>query len=241
MDAEQLELDRRARQPAITISIVNHPGSGATDAELEQYAAALQRQMREHFCPAWFLNDQVVVRATNTPAPSDWVVGCFEDADQPGALGYHDATPNGLPLAKVFPKLDKADGANLSTTLSHEIMEMLADPYLTRCVQDATGRIWALEVADAVENNEYEIDGVKVSDFVTPHYFEPPRDLAGVRLDHLELVKSPFEVLPGGYMQYFDGHGWHQVLHRDQGPRAYRSALRGRYVRRGARIGGAAA
>lgn len=237
----ELELARKAAAPDITISIVNHPGSGATDADLQRIAAAIERQVREHFAPAWFLTTKIVVRFMTTPSDGDWVVGCFENADQPGALGYHDATPSGLPLSKIFPKLDLADGANLSTTISHEVLEMLADPFLTRCVQDATGKIWALEVADACENNEYEIDGVKVSDFVTPHYFEPPKVLAGVKLDHLDLVKAPFEVLPGGYMQYFDAHGWHQVTHKDQAPRAYRAALRGRYKRRGERSGGAAA
>jgi len=40
------------------------------------------------------------------------------------------------------------------------------------------GKIYALEVCDAVESDKlgYEIDGVMVSDFITPAWFEPTRD-----------------------------------------------------------------
>jgi len=35
----------------------------------------------------------------------DWAMVFLDDADQPGALAYHDLTPDGLPLSKVFVKL----------------------------------------------------------------------------------------------------------------------------------------
>jgi hypothetical protein len=214
----------------IRVSLVNHPGSGVDDAALVTIAAALDRQIKEHFGPLFNIYCDVV--ATNSPLPTDWVIGMFKDADQPGALGYHDLTPNGLPLAKVFPLLDAQDGANLSTTISHELMEMLADPYLRLAAQDNTGKFWAYEVCDAVEADEYDIDGVKVSNFVTPEYFEPPTDLNGVKLDYLGKITKPFEVRPGGYMQWYDGtSGWNQVQ-ASRSPRAYRMKVSGRAARR---------
>lgn len=219
----------------INVVIVDHPGSGADGEDLHRIAAALQRQAREHIAPRWYLCDVSVSVATD-PKPSDWAMGLFGDPDQPGAYGYHDVTRFGLPLAKVFPKLDRRDGAKLSTTLSHELAEMLVDPFLTRAVQDRQGRFWALEASDAVEQLEYEIDGVAVSDFVFPHYFEPPEQVpAGTMLDWMGKVSRPFEVLPGGYMQYFGPGGWHQVTHAQQAPRAYRAQLAGRAARRMAR------
>lgn len=225
------------------IVIVNHPGSGADDSALPKIAAALQRQAQEHFAPFYNLTCTVGV---STPAasrlpvttPSDWQIGLFKDADQPGALGYHDTTPAGLPLAKVFPLLDAEDGPDgLSITLSHELLEMLADPWLTKCVQSSVdGKFWAYEVCDAVEADKYEIDGVPVSNFVTPAYFEPPSSRAGVKFDYLGLVRKPFEVRKGGYGQWHSASGgWHQLdamtlaahagtsAFMDHGPRKYRT------------------
>lgn len=216
------------------IVIVDHPGSGAEGTDLVRLAGVLQRQVQHHFAPFW--NVSATVGVSSSPAPTDWVIGLFKDADQPGALGYHDMTAHGLPLAKVFPLLDAQDGGSLPVTISHELLEMLADPYLSRCVQSPIdGKFWALEVCDAVENDTYDFDGVKLSNFVTPHYFEPPQDLTGIALDYLHLVSTPYEVRPGGYMQWFGNGGWHQVVHRDRAPRAYRAKLSGRTVRRMAR------
>jgi hypothetical protein len=209
------------------VVLVNHPGSGAPDSELPKMAAALQRQILEHFAPFYNLTCTVGV---GVPGPNDWAIGMFKDADQPGALGYHDMTPHGQPLAKVFPLLDAQDGGSLSVTISHELVEMLADPWLSKAVQSRDGKFWAYETADAVESDEYELDGVKLSNFVTPAYFEPPTNLAGLKLDYLGLVKKPFEVRPGGYMQWHSGAGgWHQVEHKAEdasharAPRSYRA------------------
>ena len=203
--------------PTTTVNVVimDHPGSGADPSTLVALAAALDRQVKEHFSPIW--RTSANVRFDTTANPTDWVIGMFRDADQPGALGYHDTTPEGLPLAKIFPLLDLQDGSPLSVTVSHELLEMLGDPYLCLCVQTADGRFWAYENCDAVENDWYLIDNVKVSNFVTPQYFQPPHVVSGCKLDYMDLVKSPGEVRHGGYMQWNDGNGWQQVVSRSSG------------------------
>jgi hypothetical protein len=219
------------------VVLVDHPGSGADGVDLAKLAGVLQRQVQHHFGPFWNVSCTVgALSAGLSPALTDWVIGLFRDPDQPGALGYHDTTAAGLPLAKVFPLLDKQDGSDLSVTISHELLEMLADPYLTRCVQSPLdGKFWALEVCDAVENDVYTFDGIALSNFVTPHYFEPPQDLTGIALDYLTLVKRPYEVRPGGYMQWYGNGGWHQVVHDNAAPRAYRTTNAGRIKHRSGR------
>lgn len=220
------------------VALVNHSGSGATDAQIASMVGGLQRQLDRDFEPYYNLTATVI--AINTPPPTAWVIGFFKDADQPGALGYHDMTPHGTPLAKIFPILDAKDGAKLSVTVSHEILEMIADPYLSKCVQAADGRFWAYEVCDACEDDEYDCDGLPVSNFVTPHYFEPPADMTGIKLDQMGLVKKPYEVRPGGYMQWSKGAGWHQTEHADEAGvttarRPYRAQIHGRADRRARR------
>src|SRR5262249_31056630 len=57
-----------------------------------------------------------------------WAVVFLDDADQPGALAYHDLTPEGLPLSKVFVRTTIQNGDLVSVSASHELVEMLVDP-----------------------------------------------------------------------------------------------------------------
>ena len=212
----------------IDVVIVDHSGSGADASALPRIAAVLQRQANEHAAPAWNL-EQCMVRVAPSAPPGSRMIGLFADADQPGALGYHDMTAAGVPLAKVFPKLDAQDGANLSTTISHELLEMLVNPYLARAAQASDGKFWTLEICDAVERDEYEIDGVKVSNFVLPSYFEPPSVLGGVRFDYLGLLAAPWTCRPGGYGQWNAGAGWNMIQAGER--RAYRRNASGRSAR----------
>ena len=79
-------------------------------------------------------------------------------------------------------------------TASHECLEMLADPYIDLSVfamaTDTTGTLYAYEICDAVEAEQYDVDGVPVSDFVTPAWFEPA---AAGPFDHLGRTSAPFE------------------------------------------------
>ena len=70
---------------------------------------------------------------------------------------------------------------------------MLADPWINWCAQGSDGKIYALEVCDAVEADElgYEIDGVLVSDFITPSWFEPTR---ADRVDFKRRVRNPLQL-----------------------------------------------
>jgi hypothetical protein len=58
---------------------------------------------------------------------------------------------------------------------------------------------WFNEVCDPVEADSYLIDGVKISDFITPAWFN---DGVGQRYDFMGLAKQPFWIRPGGYAQF---------------------------------------
>lgn len=222
-----------------TIALVDHTGK-FTQAELHKTASALTVQAQRDFAmpPPFGYGVGATVRVVphgKLPVAGEWVLGIFAQPDQPDALGYHDETPDGLPVLKIFPFLDPTQP--WSITASHEICEALADPNLCKVAQNPlTGRLWAYEVGDAVENDAYEIDNVMVSNFVLPPYFEPPTNWQHMKLDFMGLVKTPGEIRPGGYGQYWDGAGWksieHAAISRSKSRLALRAAGMGRHLRR---------
>jgi hypothetical protein len=140
-----------------------------------------------------------------------WQIVLTDDPDQAGALGYHEMTSQGTPLGKVFAGLDMRSGYSWTVTLSHELLEMLADPWINWCAQGSDGKIYALEVCDAVEADKlgYKIDGVLVSDFVTPSWYEPTE---ADRVDFKRRISRALQLAPGGYISVFDGaSGWKQL------------------------------
>jgi len=60
-------------------------------------------------------------------------------------------TSQGTPLGKVFANLDLQTGSSWTVTLSHEVLEMLADPWINWCAMGSDSKIYALEVCDVVE------------------------------------------------------------------------------------------
>jgi hypothetical protein len=227
-----------APAPGVRMAIVDFGGTGVDPASLPPIAAALTKQAQQHFAipPPFAYGVSATIRVASGPndvQPDEWLIGLFEKADQPGALGYHDQTPSGQPLIKVFPLLDKQDGAELSVTISHEVCETLADPNGARAAQWTDGKFWAYEVCDAVENTSYLIDGIPVSNFCLPPFFEPVQSLKGLNLDWMGLCKEPLQVLPGGYGQWFDpANGWQKVQNAQRPPRNYRLEVKGRSARR---------
>lgn len=227
--------------PGVHVVLIDFGGSAVTHDELVAAAAALTIQAQQHFGlpPPYGYGVGASVRAGAGPfdvQPHEWVIGLFSKPDVAGALGYHDQTPHGQPLAKVFPLLDAADGSRWTVTASHELLELLADPNIARCAQARDGKMWAYEVCDACEALSYTINGVYVSDFVLPPYFEPVSSMSGLKFDWMGHIKAPLEILPGGYGQWFDpARGWVQVTNFSKLPRAFRLSTTGRGAHRRSR------
>jgi hypothetical protein len=190
----------------------------ADDAEVERITEALQKQVTNDFAAAWGVDAELTFlgRGGRHGWEGKWNLVVLDTSDEANALGYHDLTPEGLPLGKAFAKTDKMAGAHLSVTMSHELLEMLGDPGINLLAPDARGRIYAYENCDAVEADElgYEIDGVLVSDFVHPEWFIPDvAHVKGMKFDHGGQVSKPFELAKGGYISYTDvwPPNWQQI------------------------------
>src|SRR2546425_8890411 len=142
-----------------------------------------------------------------------WAMVFLDDADQPGALAYHDLTPDGLPQSKVFVKTTIENHDLVSVSASHELVEMLVDPAINLMTTGPDPKaVYAYESADPVEALSFKVKGIPMSDFITPAYFELFRKPGSVRFDYMNRVKKPFEILKGGYQIVFKNGKWTQVF-----------------------------
>jgi hypothetical protein len=197
------------------------------DAMAQKVMAALQVQVDRDFAPIWDLTCQLVFSgAAVAPPAGAWWLTLLDTTDDATALGYHEITSDGMPLGKCFLKTTTTEGGIPSVVVSHELLEMLADPWVANLVLDNNEnrpqRLYSLEVCDACEADEwgYQIGDVTVSDFVYPSWFESwrtgnPAGAPGnpVKFDQQGKISAPFQLLSGGYISYMNitGGGWQQA------------------------------
>ena len=155
----------------LQIAVINN-STAITDGHVQEMLPAFEHQWNQDLDPIWGVGSSkftFVPKHQAPPAGSWWVV-FLDNSDQAGALAYHDLTNEGLPLSKVFVKTLLADNASVSVGATHEICEMAVDPQINGAFQNAQGVFWASEICDPVESDQYgyEINGILVTDFVTP-------------------------------------------------------------------------
>jgi hypothetical protein len=182
-------------------------------------AAALQMQLTRDFTPIWGI-----------PA----VVSGFESLEEvppacmpllivtPGSLesrehAFH-LTENGQPMAFVEA------GAGWSLPASHELLEMVCDPFgktkvmgesiadhadaksfipAAKDYREPQGQVaYLLEICDPCQASHYTVNGFQVSDFVTPEYYAPGAPTGG-RYSFTGKVTKPRQVLDGGYITWY--------------------------------------
>ncbi len=184
--------------PVALIAIVSDVPELAL-AEMEPVAAALQQQIDRDFGPRWDVAARVIAVVPGQEPPSGaWTITVTRhvEGQQSGFHLDHD----GLPFSTIEYAPDWSLGA------SHELLEMLVDPLGERLVpgrapNDGTEVHFLVEVCDPCQesNHSYTIDGVRVSDFLTPAYYDPHSTDA---CSHTGSIKTPFEVLEGGYITW---------------------------------------
>lgn len=225
-----------------TIVVVNKAKT-PLGVELDKLIAALQKQVDRDFVPRWGTPAKLV-KASDF-AKGSWAIVFLDDADQPGALAYHDLTPDGFPLSKVFVRTTINDGSLVSVSTSHELLEMLVDPAINMMTDGPDPKAaYAYEVCDAVEETTYVIDGVTVSNFVFPSFFETFRKARSTQFDFLGKLTKPFQLLAGGYQSVWKNGKWASVFaspakrkrFAGEDRRGHRSESRGRQLKR-ARVG----
>src|SRR5947209_10592308 len=111
------------------IYVRNKSNGFLKDEEIVSLIPAVQRQVTEHFQPAWGLGAQLVFARGRVPhnAYQIDVYDMATDRDDDGFYGYH-FSPDGYPIASIFAKDDMKKNGTISDTLSHEVLEMLVDP-----------------------------------------------------------------------------------------------------------------
>ncbi len=192
-----------------TIACFNK-ASTTLPVNLDDLIAAMQRYVNEYVAPIWGTPAKLVKSLGFVKGA--WAMVFLDKADAPKALAYHDLTPEGLPQAKVFVKTTIESGDKVSVAASHELVEMLVDPAINLMTTGPNPKlIYAYESADPVEALDFPVDGIPMSDFVHPAYFESFRPRGSTKFDHLDKVRKPFQILPGGYQIIFKNGKWTQV------------------------------
>jgi hypothetical protein len=182
-------------------------------AELTAVAAAVQKQVLHDFEPIWGVRANVDAYARLEEVPPDyWPVIIRDNLDRPEAAGYHE-DDLGQPSALVRPIDD------WSVTVSHETLEMLADPwgrhlFAGQSPQRSDHKVkFLVEVCDPCSNKSYKVDGIAVSDFYTPQFFDPVAT-SNVHYSHTGAITEPRQVLKNGYLTWFDpttSKWWHRA------------------------------
>ncbi|GGP17623.1 phospholipase C [Silvimonas iriomotensis] len=198
------------------ISVVN--GSKTlSDRDIQRAIRAINRQIAEDFEPFWAFGGRLRLDASGLDGRDaralaqlrgDAILYVLDSARGGGFLGYHDHSATGVPFGYVFLDLCRELGDEWTTTLSHEALELIADPQCNLLVQgphpaNPQSVVYHyFEMCDAVQTVTYVLDGVTVSDFVLPAYFANSDPSA--RTSFCSAPLASFGVTPGGYIGFFD-------------------------------------
>jgi len=187
----------------IQVGLVDKTGN-LDPALVQATAAALNVQVIRDLKQFWNVNGTVRYLPDPTKIPAGvWPVFLVAKLP-PGEGGVHLDKKN-QPYSLVIGTPDSSDW---TIDASHETLEMLVDPAGNRLqtsraikiagetVEDSAGEFeYLVEACDPCEGNQYaySIQGIAVSDFITPHFYSFGGN-----------VRRPRQVLPGGYISFVD-------------------------------------
>jgi hypothetical protein len=198
------------------VSVINLTTGKLTDEAIQSAIRAVNRQINEDFIPYWGFGGQLRLEGKSNRKRSnatsdmrgDAVLYLCGDVKNSGVDGYHDKTYRGIPYGVVYLELAQLLNEAWTVTLSHEALELIGDPESNLLVQGPHPRFpqrsvfhW-FEMCDAVQDEQYELDGIAVSNFVLPLYFTSSAEHGG-RNDFLGTTVAgknlrSFGVNPGG-------------------------------------------
>jgi hypothetical protein len=203
------------------VALVPYEDELVQPADLLRVAAALQLQLTRDFTPVW--GTPAVLSAftslDDVPPACIPIVLVRKDTLLQREHAFH-TTVKGQPIGLI----EVRDGWEFAA--SHELLEIVCDPQGQRKVSGASMadsakstddvelEAWAasykpqgevqylLEVCDPCQHSHYMINGVKVSDFVTPRYYGPGESI-GASYSFTGALKKPLELLEGGYITWY--------------------------------------
>lgn len=183
------------------------------DEEVEAVLPALQRWDNEMLAPSWGLEPCTYSflprHRLNEVSENDWPIYINRHSTDASALGWHDDRAGRI-FGRVFAGDCLRYGVSWTVDLSHEAAEMRGDPTIDRIVTLPDGRQAIVELCDPVEDDllAIDVDGVKLSDFVLPAYF----DGGPGPYDYGNHLRGPCPTLTsGGYQSLLVNGAWTQV------------------------------
>ncbi len=159
------------------LSIVNNSQFFAGWASLSHADVNnFQIQLDRDFAPKYFVSADL--QLTRFPiSPMVLTIQDYpDDGDPKGDAGYHGVSAAGIPFAKVFASIGLQNNLINTVVITHEILEMLANPFgrvkiLYPGGQPFPWRLFDGEVCDPVAKQHYAIGNTDVADFVWPNFW----------------------------------------------------------------------
>jgi hypothetical protein len=198
------------------VALTHDPDVKIQPSKLAAVGAALQKQVTRDFAPVWGQHATIAAFPPGPIPPGYWTITVKKNLD--GELGYHHREHR-EPAAVVVHTRDWA------LTASHELLEMLADPWGSRLIvaddpRGTNARVRVLvEACDPCEEFTYSVDGIELSDFVLPSYYGPHRwrgsgksPAAARAYSFTGAITEPLSIARGGYLSFVDTKGvwWQQ-------------------------------
>lgn len=201
------------------IAVINE-STMVTNAQCQTMCQAIQVQLDLHVLPAWNMKAGTIKFYTDkTKVPGyAWVVNMLDNSTQAGALGYH-SLDNDLVDAFIFaaPVLQNGGAimvynpANpgqylVSSTLSHEVCEMVGDRYANGFSVGAdNSTLYCQELCDPVEDGTYSVtvggQAIGLSNFIFPSWLNPEaKSPLNAPFDYMNKLTAPMTMTSGGYM-----------------------------------------
>jgi hypothetical protein len=209
------------------ITVANY--SAQPDEKVQPVIRAVNRQIAEDFRAFWWQEARLRLgRRTAAVADpqhpvemrGDAILYLLDDPTDPSVediLGYHAENADGVAFGFVFTAISERLGEPWSVTLSHEALELLGDANVNKLAAGPDPRdprnphryvLHWFEMCDAVQAESYKIDGIAVSNFVTPQYFTIGEQEAArndfLSRRHRGRTLPSFGVNPGGYIGFLD-------------------------------------
>lgn len=189
--------------------------------DLMLVASALQTQVTRDVGPIWGVSAVISAFSSLDRIPRGYLPFGITSTLPLNRKGFH-FTPDGRPMALVEHRGD------WSTSVSHELIEMLIDPtgmntklapsiadIKLDAVEDSAKVvknvraykrqelvIYLVEACDPCEQSTYTIGTVNVSDFVTPEFYDSEPGPAYTRYSFTGRITRPLGLLPGGLITW---------------------------------------
>jgi hypothetical protein len=184
----------------VHVAVVPHYSVSVGDEELAKVTAALQVQVTRDFAPIWGITATVSAFRQLQHVPPGFMPLVIVASVPDGHHGVHYSAGS-HPVALVRM------GDGWSQMASHEVLELIVDPWGNRTMPGRSnspneGQVeYLLEICDPCQTQWYLIDGVMVSDFVTPEFYVTSY-ATGLRYSFLGRVQAPRTPLEHGYITW---------------------------------------